>query len=242
MIVCSRSSIGLWLSGRKHVMARAPSVEMTKYIEAHCAGKSVLHVGCACFPNTLKRIETGRLLHLNVEKVANAVVGIDISKESVDIMLNSGFKNIFCIDAKDLIKHDDRLEDGYDVVLLAAVIEHIEDPAVVLSGAKARVSRDGEIIVSVPNVFYWYGFLLAMVGRETTHPEHVATYQPMNLHELMRRVGLKIVEMRNYHEGEETKRSDNVLVAAVKFIERSFILKLFPWLSCGIILRAQRVS
>lgn len=46
--------------------------------------------------------------------------------------------------------------DGYDVVIAADVIEHVRDPDVLLAGLADRMSRDGQILASVPNFGHWY--------------------------------------------------------------------------------------
>lgn len=55
--------------------------------------------------------------------------------------------------------------DGYDVVLLADVLEHVRDPGALLAEARARVSPHGSVIVSVPNFAHWYPRLRVAAGR-----------------------------------------------------------------------------
>jgi glycosyltransferase involved in cell wall biosynthesis len=55
--------------------------------------------------------------------------------------------------------------DGYDVVLLADVLEHTRDPQRLLAEARRCVSPHGSVIVSVPNFAHWYPRLRVAAGR-----------------------------------------------------------------------------
>jgi len=48
------------------------------------------------------------------------------------------------------------LPDGYfDAIVLADVLEHLADPAAVLSGLARKLTANGELVVSLPNVAHW---------------------------------------------------------------------------------------
>jgi len=215
-------------------------VERSEYILLHCSGKRVLHVGCTNFPNTEVKLRDGNLLHQKIEKVASLLHGIDIDKEGIDYLKKKGFDNIYYLDAENLAKPNKNLFNAYDVVALADIIEHSSDPKAILEGAKARLGKDGETIVSFPNAFYWFGFLCALIGKEVTHPEHVAYYSPRNIQELLKRAGFELVEIGGCYEGPLTKKPRNFFIRIGKSIERKLILQLFPRISGGIICRAKK--
>lgn len=209
-------------------------VEKTRYILKNCTGRRVLHIGCTNYPNTLHRLTTDKLLHKRIQEVALSVDGIDIDAKGINYMRKAGFSNIYHIDARTLTEEHKELADTYDVVVLGDVIEHIEDPSVVLTGAISRLNQHGYLIISVPNAFYWYAFLRILGKRDIGHPEHVATYTKRNLIELLKRVGLRVVDIRGYYEGKDTKKNKNVIVSFVKWIER-LIIFFFPDITSGII-------
>lgn len=214
-------------------------VEKTKYILKNCAGRTVLHVGCTNYPNTIYRINTDRLLHKRLEEVSSLIQGIDIDLNGIKYMKKTGFSNIFHIDASRLAERNDNLLDEYDVVLLADIIEHSENPFSVLKGAASRINNKGILIISVPNAFYWYGFLRNIIRRDVIHPDHVATYAKKNLQELLKRSGLKVISMNGYYEGPQTKKNKNIVVGFFKLIDRAIIF-LFPELTSGIICLATK--
>jgi O-antigen biosynthesis protein len=90
-------------------------------------------------------------------------------------MRNEGYEGITEVDVRDLDQPINGLDSRYDVVLLADIVEHVEDPGRVIAAALTRVKKDGDVIVSLPNAFYWYSFLnVLLLRREVTHPDHVA--------------------------------------------------------------------
>jgi len=215
-------------------ISRSRPVDKSRAITQWCAGRTVLHVGCANSPNTVRRMRMGTLLHADLVRVAAAVDGIDIDEEGLAEMRRAGFASVHRADAKSLGGPVAGLRERYDVVVLGDVIEHDGDPQGLLAAALTRVAPHGEIIVSVPNAFYLWGFVRVLLGNEVTHPEHVAYYSQSNLRELFARLGLEIREMRGYYEPSAGR---SPIVRALKAAERG-LLAVFPGVSAGIVCRA----
>lgn len=57
------------------------------------------------------------------------------------------------------------LESGYDVLLLADVLEHLRDPVVALRRLRPLLSPTGYAVISVPNVANWAMRLGLLAGR-----------------------------------------------------------------------------
>jgi 2-polyprenyl-3-methyl-5-hydroxy-6-metoxy-1,4-benzoquinol methylase len=57
------------------------------------------------------------------------------------------------------------LEPGYRLVLFGDTLEHIADPVPVLRGLRRKLTDDGHLVVSVPNVANWAVRLGLLVGR-----------------------------------------------------------------------------
>lgn len=78
------------------------------------------------------------------------VVGIDMHAPSIEFAgRNFGCHELRfeCADLSSLPPS----EGSYDVVVLADVLEHLDDPFAVLSSAVARLASNGLILISVPN-------------------------------------------------------------------------------------------
>ena len=59
----------------------------------------------------------------------------------------------------------DDLDDDYDVVLAADVIEHLADPSKLLRDIAQRATPNGSVIASVPNIGHWYPRARVTTGR-----------------------------------------------------------------------------
>lgn len=59
----------------------------------------------------------------------------------------------------------DDLDENYDVVLAADVIEHLADPSVLLRDMAHRAAPGGSVIASVPNIGHWYPRARVTTGR-----------------------------------------------------------------------------
>jgi glycosyltransferase involved in cell wall biosynthesis len=59
----------------------------------------------------------------------------------------------------------DTVGDGYDVVLVADVLEHVREPARLLVAAGNRLAPGGSVIASVPNFGHWYPRTRVALGR-----------------------------------------------------------------------------
>jgi len=59
----------------------------------------------------------------------------------------------------------DQLDSGYDVLLLADVLEHLRDPVAALQRLRPLLSPSGYAVISVPNVANWAMRLGLLAGR-----------------------------------------------------------------------------
>lgn len=112
----------------------------------HIKGESnvVLDVGCALGIN-------GQFLIEN--KIAEAVYGIEYDKEMAFEAEKCNTK-VFCGDLNDKIFRNDILKESplFDYVICGDILEHLYEPAKVLEDLRARLHKDGKIIISLPNI------------------------------------------------------------------------------------------
>jgi 2-polyprenyl-3-methyl-5-hydroxy-6-metoxy-1,4-benzoquinol methylase len=59
----------------------------------------------------------------------------------------------------------DQVGRGYDVVLIADVLEHVRSPEALLAEARRRLRPGGSVITSVPNFGHWYPRTRVALGR-----------------------------------------------------------------------------
>jgi 2-polyprenyl-3-methyl-5-hydroxy-6-metoxy-1,4-benzoquinol methylase len=90
------------------------------------------------------------------------------------------------------------LEDDYDVVLCADVIEHVRDPEALLAAARSRVASNGSLLASVPNFGHWYPRLRVGVGlfgydrRGILDATHIRFFTRRSFEQLVHRAGFAI--------------------------------------------------
>ncbi len=76
------------------------------------------------------------------------VDGIDVDEEAIRIAREAGyFRNLY--------DNDTLIENKYDYIIFADVLEHIYDPIDMLKIYSKYLKKGGEILISIPNVSYY---------------------------------------------------------------------------------------
>lgn len=167
---------------------RAPRLaHKDRAILERCAGKTVLDVGCA---GQDVRPDDPGWLHGRIASVAASLRGVDVDKASVDLLRDRGWA----------VHLPDELAgsgERYDVVVMADVLEHVDDPVAFLrTYASFLRVPDGVVVVTTPNPFAARQFLRVLAGdRIAVNPEHTFWLDPMTLFEVAARAGLEVREI-----------------------------------------------
>jgi 2-polyprenyl-3-methyl-5-hydroxy-6-metoxy-1,4-benzoquinol methylase len=106
------------------------------------SGQRILDVGCG----------TGTL-GLEIKKKGNVVWGLDNSEKAINLAKEK-LDRVFLCDVADF----DRLPikgEKFDVIVLADILEHLNEPEKVLKEYKKYLKKDGHVIVSLPNIASW---------------------------------------------------------------------------------------
>mgnify|MGYP000501129504 CR=1 FL=1 len=153
---------------------------------------NVLDVGCG-WGDLLQQMMTSLPSHLRERVIPH---GVEISRALAQL---SGEKLIGlggrCVHAS---AHDGLQqfpEDFFDVIVMSSYLEHEAKPLAVLEKCRARLKKNGVIIVKVPNFSCinrkirgakWCGF---------RWPDHVNYFTPTTLADMSKRAGLDVVRM-----------------------------------------------
>lgn len=150
------------------------------------SGPDVLDVGCAGHvPRPGSRQWVYGRLH---ERYPDAI-GVDISRENVELLRAHGFAGVRLGDAQAL-----DLDRRFDTIVAGEVIEHLGDPGRFLDGAREHLKPDGRLILTTPYAFGLlnWGYALLRYPTSCINPEHTLWFCPSTLKELVRRAGFRV--------------------------------------------------
>jgi 2-polyprenyl-3-methyl-5-hydroxy-6-metoxy-1,4-benzoquinol methylase len=125
---------------KSEVYYQNPREEMLGFIPKNV--KRTLEFGCGCglFSELVKKELDAECWGVEIEEKY-----AQIAAEKLDRVIRS--------DAGDSIAI---LPDGYfDCIILNDVLEHLEDPFSLLENLKSKVTSNGVVVLSIPNVRFW---------------------------------------------------------------------------------------
>jgi mannosyltransferase OCH1-like enzyme len=149
-----------------------------------CAGKRVLHVGCADWPITDPRTS----LHVALEQHCAKLDGFDVHAEALNQLRPFVKGGLFTDFAQ--------VTESYDVVLVPEVMEHVSDVAGFLAQLEAVDASC--FLISVPDAFQCRERHFDFVEKtqtfiEVVHPDHNAWYTPYTFSNTIRKYsGLQV--------------------------------------------------
>ena len=142
-------------------------------IEKRPKNSEILDLGCA----------TGATMEFLQKNGFTNVAGIDNSPEAIEICKNKGL-NAILADASEF----NSKQNGFDVIIMADVLEHIKDDEGVLRGCKNLLKAGGIIIVTVP-AFAW------LWGKNDEENLHYKRYTRLGLSDLLKKIGLNPIKI-----------------------------------------------
>ena len=149
-------------------------------------GKKVLEVGAGDASLIKKLVEMGAA----VDAIEMDPVAAELARQHCRTVYEKNLENLETID----------VEDQYDVIVMADVLEHLRNADFILSKAKAYLKTGGMLIVSLPNVANIYLRLNLLFGRFPYHTKgildrtHVRFFTLKSAEQLLVRTGWVIVD------------------------------------------------
>jgi hypothetical protein len=153
----------------------------------------VVHLGCADWPYTDRRIEEGRLLHDLLLKASRHCIGVDLNDERLDRIREEYPEDEFTTFA------DLGTISKESVLVAGEVIEHIENPGSFLESLSNRVQAGTQLLITTPNAQSLKQALRGLVGGEVQHPDHVVLFTQNTLVELASRYGWECTSFSYYN-------------------------------------------
>lgn len=209
-------------------------VQRVDFIKKACVGKKVLHLGCTNYPYTKESLENNALLHFEIEKVAREVYGFDFDQKGIDILEESGVKNLFRADLEKL--GEVALAETFDVIIAGEIIEHLSNPGLFLKGIQQFMNDRTNLIITTINAycamrFFIYGLRGRGGANEPVHPDHVAYYSYKTLRLIIERENLKVEKFLFYDLGVEHREFNRWYLNIFNDVS----VKISPQLSDGVI-------
>ena len=149
-----------------------------KLVSKFCPSGRMLEVGCAYG------------FFLDLAKHQYEVQGIDIGKEACAYAKDQLKLNVVC---DDFLKHDFK-ENDYDIIVMWATIEHLEDPSLYIKKISRLLKPGGVFVCTAPDI----GSVVAKVRkrrwRQINLPTHLCYFTKDTLGKLLGNFGLKMVK------------------------------------------------
>jgi 2-polyprenyl-3-methyl-5-hydroxy-6-metoxy-1,4-benzoquinol methylase len=185
---------------------KIPILQRVNYLKKICYGKKCLHLGCTDWPYTSQRLANGSLLHIELRRVASELWGLDYDQEGLDVLAHRGVPNLRRADLEHLELLD--LDQKFDVILAAEIVEHLSNPGLFLRGIRRFMRQDTRLVITTVNAYC--GMRTAQYGlrgrggvAEPVHPDHVAYFSYATLGHLLARESFKVDAFFFYDVGCE---------------------------------------
>ena len=214
------------------------------YVVDACQGRKVLDLGAMDETAFEAKRGSGFWLHEEIARVAARVLGIDASPavpvDGISVAANARIVRGDIFDIGNVLR-----AHGFDpdVVVAGEVIEHLSSPVEFLTAlAREPLLRGKTLILTTPNATAIHNVFVGLLGRESTHHDHLCILSFKTLNTLFRRTGFQSWDIVPYLSAFTEMRARNkgvrgMLVAAGERVVNG-VEFLFPLLSFGYIVRA----
>jgi len=228
-----------------HPLERLPvvrPVDRSSYVKERCKGLRVLDLGAYDETEIVKpQHESWRWLHAEIASVAKEVLGVDASPSlpPEGLTTPSGTRII-----RGEVEHLTKIIGDFrpDIIVAGEIIEHTPNTL----GWLQQLAKDApgtKFIATTPNTTSIINLLLALLGRENNHQDHLQVYSYKTLATLASRIPLQGAALTpSYYDphifrGRLPKAASPLVTAADKLMLKPlqwlFPLTAFGWVIEG---------
>lgn len=156
-----------------------------------------------------------RSLHDFLRAHARKVIGVEIDPKRASRLRRKGF-DIRVGNAETF-----RAAERFDVVVAGDLIEHVDNPGLLIDNAMRHLKKGGVFVFNTPNI-YSVNFLLRglLLGRVAMFPEHTLGFNEQLLRELLRRRG--VVPERVVHFSHTNTRLGSLIIRLLASLHSSW--------------------
>jgi O-antigen biosynthesis protein len=181
------------------------------------AGSRVLELGCS----------SGYLSGYLVIKKGCYVTGVEVDPVATRIAA-SRCQEVYTVDL-DTPTALDAIQGTFDVLLAPAVLEHLKYPEQILNAARAKLTHNANIIVSLPNIAHW-SMRLNLLRGSFDYTDY-GLMDKTHVHFYNVRTGRKLIESCGYQVDAlyiAGSALQNVISKISKQLGKSFDKPIFP--------------
>jgi hypothetical protein len=191
-----------------------------------CKNKNVLHLGFIQHKLYEQKIKEEDWLHSKIDSVAKSLVGFDYLSNDIEVLKNKYNYEAYFADVMKL----ESVEIGktFDVIICGELIEHVENPGLMLDGIKKFMNLESLLIITTPNP--WTKERTKLVASKVKesqwlNKEHVAWYSFQTLRQLLERKGYKEFSY-DYYYADSIKNYYNTIgiLGSLRKLKRKLIL------------------
>lgn len=177
----------------KKILNNAKVRQKNELLKGFVTRKQILDVGCV---GQDKKMLTNEWLHNILRREAYVCHGVDIEIEMVKVLQSKGYQ----------IYTPTELEENnikYDLIIMADVIEHVNDPVDFIKYYGGFLKDEGIIVLTTPNSNAIRNFVQIIINNSySVNPQHTFWFCPLTLLEVTERAGYKPVDffwLKEYH-------------------------------------------
>lgn len=159
-----------------------------RLLQPHIAG-DVLHVGFLGSGPDAQITRYVPWLHKWVDSQSETSVGIDVDSEGVERAAELGY------DCHTMNAESFELNQCFDTILAANIIEHLSNPGLFLEQAHSHLRTDGSLLITTPRTFHTWNLARELKGNISPPDEHVMWFCRETIESLLTRARFK---MTNY--------------------------------------------
>lgn len=180
------------------------------WLERLCAGKAVIHAGCVdhSADQIRHKLRRHKWLHARLVEHTERCYGVDKDEAGIDFLRTElGYDDVECLDL--ITGESETIKSSqWDYLVLAEVLEHIDNPVQFLQSIKAKYQECVRgLIITVPNAFAQENFKHARRGIEAINTDHRYWFTPYTLAKVVTGAGLSARDLILCRNGIVKKRS-----------------------------------
>ncbi|MFN7493235.1 MAG: class I SAM-dependent methyltransferase [Cyclobacteriaceae bacterium] len=166
-------------------VSKAKLKDKDAFLVSCCKGKKVLDVGCI---GQDRNFEKPNWLHDKIKQTAESTTGVDILKPQVEMLRTKGY-SMYTPEELQL------QSASFDVIVMADVIEHVNDPVHFLKYYSKFLTSDGVIFISTPNGNRSNNAVNILLNNTySVNEEHTFWFCPKTFSEVVNRAQLEITD------------------------------------------------